>query len=287
MRKIFEKFSIDHYAFVSADILREANSRLFSQMPDGAQVIFMLFPYYCGDCDKKISAYGAVYDYHHFAKNVFSLLEEHISKKYPERFVRGFADHSPYLECEGAAMAGLGVMGKNSLLITKKYSSYVFIGELVTTLTKEELTLEGIPEGNGKVQKCIGCSACETACPSDCIRLCDRSFCLSSISQKKGELSIKEAAFLKEGKSIWGCDKCQQVCPYTQAAIENGTICTPIEFFKDSYIGKDPAKAIREMNDEVFSRYPFAWRKRKTVERNIAIIEDTLKTDEKDPGKEH
>lgn len=272
MKDIFSKFNIDSYAFLPSSSLRPANVRLFSQLPENTTVIFMLFPYFSGDCEGRISAYSAVFDYHSFAREVFASLESFVSAHFPDRYAKGFCDHSPFLESEGAARAGLGVLGDNSLLICEKYSSYVFIGELVTTLTREELLSLGIPEGAGVISECIHCSACKAACPAKVASPHTREGCASDISQKKGELSDSEAALLSKVGSAWGCDICQKVCPYTKAAAERGTLYSPIPFFRDSYISGDPLSIIPKMDGETFCRYPFAWRKRAPVERNIEII---------------
>ena len=274
IRDILSNFNIDCASFVPASLCRAANQRLFSAVPENANVIFMLFPYFCGDADKKISAYGAVYDYHGFAKEVFASLEAYVNEKYPGRFVKGYADHSPYLECEGAALAGLGIIGKNSLLISEKYSSYVFIAELVTTLTADELICEKIPEGKGEIRYCEGCDACVAACPAGCAGSDSRENCISHLTQKKGELSESEIALIKKGGSVWGCDTCQYACPHTKKAIKNGTVYSPIPYFIDSYLGDDPVLKIKQMDDNTFSLYPFAWRKRPTIERNISILKE-------------
>lgn len=274
IRDILQKFNIDLFAFIPASLCRAANERLFGAVPENASVVFMAIPYYCGDADKKLSAYGAVYDYHGFAKELFSSLEAYINEKYPNSFARGFADHSPYLECEGAARAGLGIIGKNSLLITEKYSSYVFIAELVTTLSAEELKNEGIPEGDGILRTCEDCGSCVKACPSGCAGSKDRNLCVSHLTQKKGELSEKEISLIKKGGSIWGCDACQSACPHTKKALKNGTLKTSIPYFADSYLGDSPIEKIEKMDDMTFSLYPFAWRKRPTIERNIRIFKE-------------
>ncbi len=274
MRSVLEKFNIDSFAYLPASLCRSANMRLFSALPsiEELNVVFMLFPYYCGDCRNAISRYAAVYDYHFFAKEVFLSLEEYTKSKYPGAFAKGFSDHSPFGECHGAAMAGLGVLGKNSLLINEKYSSFVFIGEFIVSLSPKELESEGIPAGQGFVRECPDCKLCARSCPAGCVGVKERENCISAITQKKGVLSEDEAKALVKGASIWGCDMCQDACPYTKSALEKGTIYTPIGFFRDSYLGENAVDSIKAMDDSVFSLYPFSWRKREVIERNIDII---------------
>lgn len=274
IRDILKKFNIDSFAFIPATLCRAANERLFGAVPENASVVFMVIPYFCGNAGKMLSAYGAVYDYHGFARELFFDLEAYVKEKYPKKIAKGYADHSPYLECEGAARAGLGVMGKNSLLITEKYSSYVFIAELVTTLSADELKAEGIPAGDGILRHCEDCGACTNACPSGCAGGASRDLCISHLTQKKGSLTPDEIALIKRGGSIWGCDICQYICPHTKAALKNGTLKTSIPYFTDSYLGDSPIEKIENMDDNTFSLYPFAWRKRPTIERNIAIFKE-------------
>ena len=274
IRDIHHSFNIDSFAFVNAADCKTANLRLRKALPDDANVIFMLFPYYFGNGDGNISAYGAVQDYHSFAAEVFSKLSEYFTERYPSKLFKGFSDHSPYLECEGAALAGLGFLGENSLLITEKYSSFVFIGEAVTTLSDKELAFEGVPKGTGAIKRCEGCMACVRACPSGCVGKAERDLCISSLTQKKAPLSDDEKKLIKAAGSIWGCDICQNACPHTKKALREGTIYTDIAFFKNSYIGKDPTNTIEKMDDDTFSLYPFSWRKREIIQRNIDILQE-------------
>ena len=86
----------------------------------------------------------------------------------------------------------------------------------------------------------------------------------------------EKAIILKSGY-IWGCDVCQLVCPYTKHAKDRGTLETPIEFFKNGAIQKSVGEAVRNMSDEEFGKYPFAWRKRDIIERNIRLFESAKK----------
>ena len=74
---------------------------------------------------------------------------------------------------------------------------------------------------------CINCGKCVSACPAKA----NMDACLSAITQKKGELNDLEVNQIKESKCAWGCDICQEVCPYTKKAILNGTIYTSIDYF--------------------------------------------------------
>ena len=269
IRDILSKFNIDCASFVPASLCRAANQRLFFAVPENANVVFMLFPYFCGDSNKKLSAYGAVYDYHGFAKEVFTSLEAYINEKYPNRFVKGYSDHSPYLECEGAALAGLGIIGKNSLLITEKYSSYVFIAELVTTLTADELILEGIGEGKREIRYCEGCNACVKACPAGCAGSSDRESCISSLTQKKGELNEEERLLLKRHPLVWGCDACLLACPHA-----NQVEKTPIPFFKTDKLYCLTQEMLEAMDEETFASRAYSWRKRETILRNLSLHEN-------------
>ena len=265
-------FGIDSFAFVPVSACSVANERLYASLPEGCNAVFLLIPYYTEGGAGNLSKYAAVHDYHFFAREVFAAVEEYFKEAYPERFFAAFADHSPLLECDGAARAGLGVLGENSLLINDKYSSFVFIGEIITDLSKDELISEGIQEGEGSIARCKMCGLCKSACPSRVCGTAEREGCISSITQKKGNLSESEACALICANSIWGCDICQSVCPYTKKAIENKTIYTKIDYFKSSLIVGDPFEIIPKMDNEAFRKYPFAWRKRGPVERNIRIL---------------
>ena len=117
---------------------------------------------------------------------------------FPENSFSAFVDNSPIPEVKTAALAGLGVVGENGLLITEEFGSWVFIGEIVTDLFIECEERE--------IKSCIKCGKCKKVCPA-------KNECLSAVSQKKGELSSEEERLLKENNIVWGCDICQEVCP--------------------------------------------------------------------------
>lgn len=230
---------------------------------DGTVFVFAV-PYLTKDAlaqDRNISAYAISKDYHLFFSTLFWEILPSLQVAYPMQRFRGFADHSPIDEVHAAASAGLGVIGKNRLLITEKYSSYVFLGEIITDAKLDVFAKE--------ILFCRGCGQCIKACPAKGAGM----ECLSALTQKKGELSKAEENHIINNQTAWGCDLCQEVCPYTCKAIQNGTIFSPIPFFHQSPLPHLTLQMIEEMCDSDFSERAYAWRKKETILRNLRILE--------------
>ncbi len=231
--------------------------RAKGRLPKNAKsVIVACFPYLLDDAmyaDRNISRYAVVTDYHSVALDRLESAAKCLKSLYPEHEFAAFSDNSPIPEVKAACLAGLGAKGKNSLLITQKYGSFVFIGEIVTSL---ELSFGSYAE-----QPCIGCGKCIQACPVSALAEngFKRSACISEITQKKGELSPDEEKLMKECGCVWGCDICQEVCPMNQNAA-----VTEIEEFLSSPI------AHIETGCSLDGR-AYEWRGRKVIERNIAV----------------
>ena len=235
-----------------------------ADIENGSVIIFAV-PYYTGNNEKKnISSYAIPRDYHLFFKKLFDDIIGALKEKFPSNKFVGFTDHSPINEIKAAAMSGLGVIGKNHLLLTEKYSSFVFIGEIVT---------DARLISNAKaIKSCINCNQCVNACP---VAL-NTQKCLSSITQKKGELSEDEVALIKKHGCAWGCDICQNVCPYTQKAKSKGTIYSKIEFFNKDRTPYLNESIIDMMNEEEFSLRAYSWRGKNTIMRNLKILEEEV-----------
>ena len=227
--------------------------------------VFMLaVPYFtpsCEDKGKNISAYAVSRDYHLFFEELYEELLPYLSNLYPNAHFAAFADHSPISELHAAVRAGLGVIGKNGLLLTEKYGSYVFLGEVVTDI---EIPCEVQP-----VRMCEDCGACSTACPAN---VSEKTLCLSALSQKKGELNEEEREILRSTNTVWGCDKCQEICPYNLRAKASGSIYSPISFFYQDAIPSLTVKEIENMSEEDFSRRAYSWRGRDVILRNLHLV---------------
>lgn len=268
LRNILEKLNIEYFGAVPVSLCRPANLRLYESIPKDAFAVFMLFPYYIENTAEGLAKFAAVPDYHVFAKDVFARCEKYLTEKYPDKYVKGFADHSPLAECDGACRAGLGILGRHSMLICENYSSFVCIGELVCSLSREELIFEGIPFGDGSIKNCEGCGKCMKNCPSQCCGSTDRSVCLSQITQKKQPLSETETVLVHSSGYTWGCDRCAFSCPHSRSVSE-----TPIDFFHNGAIIGDARRVIEQMDAAEFANYPFSWRKKEIIMRNFNIIE--------------
>lgn len=230
---------------------------------ENGSVIIMAVPYLSDDYSHgNISEYAKSRDYHLFFKELFERLLPTLRKDFGDFRFEGFADHSPIDEKHAAAIAGLGILGKNSLLITQKYSSFVFLGEIVTSAILES--------DIGEVSYCENCGKCLSACPAS---LSPHELCISALTQKKGELSDKEKRMVLDSRSVWGCDICQKVCPHTATALNSGTIFTSVPFFMKERIPKLTYRLISEMNDNQFSERAYAWRGREVILRNLSLFQ--------------
>ena len=228
-------------------------------------VFVLAVPYYthaCEDTKRCISTYAVSRDYHLFFKELYDELLPYLREKFPNNHFVGFADHSPISELHAAVHAGLGVIGKNGLLLTQKYGSYVFLGEIITDLK--------IPCRAHEVNFCEDCGACENACPT---AVAEKNLCLSALSQKKGELTKEEQDILLATNTVWGCDRCQECCPYNLRAKKAGTIWSPIPFFSENALAAPTAENIENMSDTDFSARAYSWRGRETILRNLRICE--------------
>lgn len=227
----------------------------------GLTAIMLAVPYLTRQPRRNISAYAVSRDYHGFFKELFDSVIPELQSSFPDNHFAGFADDSPIDERDAAAIAGLGIIGDNGMLITERYSSYVFLGEIITDLP--------IPSEPKEIEHCRGCGVCKTACPMDKLGVC-----LSALTQKKGELTEGETEAIRKYGSAWGCDRCQEVCPHTLRAIKNETVYTDIEYFKQNTLPLLTRELLDSMSDEEFAKRAYSWRKRETVQRNLEILEE-------------
>ncbi|MGN1095569.1 MAG: epoxyqueuosine reductase, partial [Eubacteriales bacterium] len=232
LQELFAEYSIEYFAaipFSKCRIIAEnVLLRRGIEKENIKTAIVFLVPYYVPDNEKgNICIYSRARDYHIFFDGLYKDIVPRLEAEYGAHFY-GFADKSAISEVHAASSAGLGLIGDNGLIINEKYGSFVFIGEILTTLPLASLGFE--EKAEYEPRPCHHCGACRDACPMK-----EGYGCLSAVTQKKGELSDGEREFIIRYGSAWGCDICSLVCPYTKKAVESGAI-TPIEFFKSDRI---------------------------------------------------
>lgn len=157
----------------------------------------------------RVSSYAQGMDYHIVVRRKLEELLVKLRESVGESFeARAFVDTGPLIERELAARAGLGWIGKNTMLMHERLGSYLFLGEILTTLE-----LEADAEAT---DHCGTCTRCLDACPTAAFPAAyelDASRCISYFTvEHRGEI---EAEFRgKIGDWVYGCDICQEVCPF-------------------------------------------------------------------------
>ncbi|NNJ55221.1 MAG: tRNA epoxyqueuosine(34) reductase QueG [Bacteroidia bacterium] len=215
-------------------------------VPGAKSVVSLLFNYFpeenYDDSLIKISKYAYGSDYHYVIKDKMKTFMQLISENIGDVDGRVFVDSAPVLDRAWAAKSGLGWIGKNSLLITKQKGSYYFIAELI-------LDLELVPD-QPTSDHCGTCTACIDACPTDAIiadRVVDSTKCISYLTI---ELRDNIPPSFKGNMEGWafGCDICQDVCPWNRFASQHQTP----DFEIKNELKEMHANEWQELTEEVF-----------------------------------
>ena len=173
-------------------------------------------PYSTELSDKKkgwISRYAWGDDYHDCVKEKLEVLMDHISSLYPRDVVcRVYVDTGPVLERVYGKYAGIGWVGKNTCLINQEIGSWVFVGEIIADIELEY--------DSPVADRCGTCTRCIDACPTNALLepyVLDSRLCISYLTI---EIKNKIPQDLREGiqNNIYGCDICQDVCPWNKRA---------------------------------------------------------------------
>jgi len=162
----------------------------------------------------KISRYAYGADYHHVIKDKIKQLLEIINEQIGEVNGRAFVDSAPVLDRVWAKKAGMGWIGKNTNLISKKVGSFFFLAELIVDL---ELEYDIEPTAD----HCGTCTRCIDACPTEAIvgpYIVDGSRCISYLTiELKNEIPTEFKG--KMDNWMFGCDICQDVCPWNKFSV--------------------------------------------------------------------
>lgn len=218
----------------------------------------------------KISRYAWGDDYHIHVTKRIHLLFESIKQIDPEADGRYYVDTGPVMEKVWAQRAGIGWQGKHTNLITKEFGSWVFLGEIITTLPLEyDAPMEDF---------CGSCTACIEACPTHAIDepyVLDSNKCISYLTiEHRG--NIDDTLGKDFNNWLYGCDICQDVCPWNKF---QQTTDQP-EYFPREFNKAPSIEEITEITQEEFSHRfknsPIKRTKRDGLKRNAEVISNNV-----------
>ena len=166
----------------------------------------------------RIARYAQGRDYHKVIKRRLFKLVDWLKEYCPDAEFKVCVDTAPLLEREHAQRAGLGAVGKNTLLLRPGEGSYLLLGAVVTTLAIKPTVVE-------QQDPCGSCTRCIDACPTAAIKpwSVDASRCISYLTIEHRS-SIDEAFHPSIGAWLFGCDICQEVCPHNQPTLRSGRL---------------------------------------------------------------
>jgi epoxyqueuosine reductase len=197
----------------------EARRHPASILPEVRSIIMVGMNYRPADTEEKrtgqgrISCYARGRDYHEVLRERLRRLLDWLRQERPDCRGRGVVDTAPLLERDFARRAGLGWFGKNTMLINKRLGSYFFLGALLTNL---ELACDAPHTAS----HCGSCTACLEACPTQAFvapGVLDARRCISYLTiEHRG--NVPEDLRRNLGDWLFGCDVCQEVCPWNRKA---------------------------------------------------------------------
>jgi epoxyqueuosine reductase len=207
----------------------------------------------------RIAAYAAGADYHTRVGAHLAALAARLAEAFPGARFRGYVDTGPLLEREWAARAGLGWIGRNTLLLHRRAGSYVLLAELLT-----DLVLDAVPL---PADRCGTCTRCVQACPTGALEggyTMDPRRCLAYLTIEHRS-AIPHALRPALENWIFGCDICQEVCPWNRDA-RDSTATDDLAPSLPALLALDAA-GFRAR----FGRTAVARAKRRGLLRNVAV----------------
>lgn len=237
---------------------------------DAKSVVSLLLNYYPSEFQNpdsyKISKYAYGQDYHFVIKEKLKELLFSIQSTIGEISGRAFVDSAPVLDKAWAAKSGLGWIGKNSNLLTQQVGSFYFIAELIIDLDLEY--------DQSTTDHCGSCSACIDACPTEAIvapYIVDGSKCISYFTIELKE-NIPPAMKGKFENWAFGCDVCQDVCPWNRfSKPHNEPLFNPKPELL-SMSKKDWEEITKETFEAVYKNSPLKRAKFEGLKQNIDFL---------------
>lgn len=243
-------------------------------VPGAKSVIALLLNYFPAQRQQayapKIAKYAWGTDYHYVIRNKLNELVRYIKDNISTVEGRGFVDSAPVLERSWAVRSGLGWVGKNGNLITKHSGSFFFIATLITDLELQ-------PDAPFVTDHCGTCTRCIDECPTKAIVApgeIDGSKCISYLTIELKDEKIPDEFHDKMEGWMFGCDICQDVCPWNRFArptTEAGF--TPLPEVLNLSLAE-----WEEMSEDAFKKIfknsPLSRPKYKGIQRNIDVLKE-------------
>jgi epoxyqueuosine reductase len=203
-------------------------------------------------------------DYHHILRDRLKKLEEFILAKVPDARLKSMVDTGELSDRAVAVRAGIGWSGKNCAVMTPEYGSYVYLGEMITSIPF-------VPDSPMEDQ-CGSCTACIDACPTGALvqgGQINAQRCIAFLTQTKAV--IPEEFRDKIGNRVYGCDSCQTSCPVNKGK----DFHFHEEMEADPEIAKPLLRPLLKMSNREFkNKFGLAagsWRGKKPIQRNAII----------------
>ena len=237
---------------------------------DSKSVVSLLLNYYPSEFQQedtfKISKYAYGEDYHFIIKDKLKELLFSIQSNIGEVSGRAFTDSAPVLDRAWAAKSGLGWIGKNANLLTQKVGSFYFIAELIIDLELEY--------DSAVTDHCGSCTACIDACPTEAIEspyIVNGSKCISYFTIELKE-AIPQEVKGKFEDWIFGCDICQDVCPWNRfSKPHNQPLFNPHSELL-GFSKKDWTDITKDTFRKIFKNSAVKRAKFSGLERNISFV---------------
>jgi epoxyqueuosine reductase len=203
-------------------------------------------------------------DYHVILRGKLKLLDEFIKSKVPEAVTKSMVDTGELVDRAVAERAGIGWSGKNCAIITPEFGSYVYLGEMITSLPFEpDVPME---------DKCGSCNKCIDVCPTGALvkgGQLNAQRCIAFLTQTKGFLPDEFRS--KIGNRVYGCDTCQAVCPENKGK----DFHFHAEMEPDPEIAKPLLRPLLKISNREFKeKYGYisgSWRGKKPIQRNAIL----------------
>ena len=214
-----------------------------------------------------ISRYAFGINYHDIIIEKLELILEFIRGLEPEMEGRSFVDSEPFLEKAWAVEAGLGWQGRHSIVINNRIGSFFFIGIIV-------LNIELDSDKPFKENRCGNCRLCIDLCPTSAINengTIDARKCIANLTiENRG--SIPEDIIPKIGRRVYGCDRCQEICPWNRNAKSHKTQEFELSGELKQMKREEWLNLTRDQFDKLFKRSPIERRKYEPFMRNVTLV---------------